>query len=42
MDWKLEVVTIPVADLDRARDFYAEKGSTLTSTRPRMAFAFFS
>ena len=25
MDWKLEVVTIPVSDLDRARDFYAEK-----------------
>jgi catechol 2,3-dioxygenase-like lactoylglutathione lyase family enzyme len=25
MDWKLEVVTVPVADIDRARDFYAEK-----------------
>jgi catechol 2,3-dioxygenase-like lactoylglutathione lyase family enzyme len=25
MDWKLEVVTIPVSDLDRSRDFYAEK-----------------
>ena len=25
MDWKIEVVTIPVLDLDRARDFYAEK-----------------
>jgi catechol 2,3-dioxygenase-like lactoylglutathione lyase family enzyme len=25
MDWKIEVVTIPVSDLDRARDFYAEK-----------------
>jgi catechol 2,3-dioxygenase-like lactoylglutathione lyase family enzyme len=25
MDWKLEVVTIPVSDLDGARDFYAEK-----------------
>lgn len=25
MDWKLEVVTLPVSDLDRARDFYAEK-----------------
>ena len=25
MDWKLEVVTIPVSDLDRARDFYAEQ-----------------
>jgi catechol 2,3-dioxygenase-like lactoylglutathione lyase family enzyme len=25
MEWKLEVVTVPVSDLDRARDFYAEK-----------------
>lgn len=25
MDWKLEVVTIPASDLDRARDFYADK-----------------
>lgn len=25
MEWKLEVVTIPVSDLDRARDFYADK-----------------
>jgi catechol 2,3-dioxygenase-like lactoylglutathione lyase family enzyme len=25
MKWKLEVVTIPVSDLDRARDFYAGK-----------------
>ncbi len=25
MDWKLEVVTIPVSDLDRARTFYAEQ-----------------
>jgi catechol 2,3-dioxygenase-like lactoylglutathione lyase family enzyme len=25
MDWKLEVVTIPVADLDRAKAFYVEK-----------------
>ena len=25
MDWKIEVVTIPVSDIDRARDFYAEK-----------------
>jgi catechol 2,3-dioxygenase-like lactoylglutathione lyase family enzyme len=23
--WKLEVVTLPVSDLDRARDFYADK-----------------
>ena len=25
MDWKIEVVTVPVSDVDRARDFYAEK-----------------
>jgi catechol 2,3-dioxygenase-like lactoylglutathione lyase family enzyme len=25
MDWKLEVVTIPVSDVDRAKGFYAEK-----------------
>jgi catechol 2,3-dioxygenase-like lactoylglutathione lyase family enzyme len=25
MDWKLEVVTIPVADLDVAKAFYADK-----------------
>ena len=25
MYWKIEVVTIPVTDVDRARDFYAEK-----------------
>jgi catechol 2,3-dioxygenase-like lactoylglutathione lyase family enzyme len=25
MDWKLEVVTIPVSDFERARDFYSEK-----------------
>jgi len=25
MDWKIEVVTIPVSDIDRARDFYADK-----------------
>jgi catechol 2,3-dioxygenase-like lactoylglutathione lyase family enzyme len=25
MEWKLEVVTIPVSDLDHAKNFYAEK-----------------
>lgn len=25
MDWKIEIVTVPVSDIDRARDFYAEK-----------------
>lgn len=25
MDWKLEVVVVPVSDVDRAREFYADK-----------------
>ena len=25
MDWKLELVSIPVTDVDRANDFYADK-----------------
>lgn len=25
MDWRLEVVTIPVSNMDTARDFYADK-----------------
>ena len=25
MDWKLELVQVPVADIDRAKDFYVEK-----------------
>jgi predicted enzyme related to lactoylglutathione lyase len=25
MEWKLEVVTVPVSDVDRAKEFYAEK-----------------
>src|SRR5918996_3771107 len=25
MDWKLELVAIPVTDVDRAKDFYTEK-----------------
>ena len=25
MDWKLEVVVVPVADVDRAKEFYADK-----------------
>ena len=25
MDWKLEVVVVPVSDVDRAKTFYAEK-----------------
>ncbi len=25
VDWKLEVVVVPVADVDRAKQFYADK-----------------
>jgi catechol 2,3-dioxygenase-like lactoylglutathione lyase family enzyme len=25
MDWKIEVVTVPVSDVERAKEFYAEK-----------------
>ncbi len=25
MDWKLELVVVPVSDVDRAKDFYADK-----------------
>ncbi len=25
MDWKIELVAIPVSDVDRAKDFYTEK-----------------
>ncbi len=25
MDWKLEVVVLPVADVDRAKDFYLDQ-----------------
>jgi catechol 2,3-dioxygenase-like lactoylglutathione lyase family enzyme len=25
MDWKLELVSVPVSDVDRAKDFYTEK-----------------
>jgi len=30
MDWKLELIAVPVSDVDRAKDFYVEKaGFTL-------------
>ena len=25
MDWKLELMVLPVSDVDRAKDFYADK-----------------
>ena len=34
MDYKLELVAVPVSDVDRARDFYVDQaGFGLTSTR---------
>ena len=33
MDWKLELVAVPVADVDRAKAFYVDKvGSSPTTT----------
>jgi len=34
MDMKLEVVTIPVSDVSRAREFYASLGWRLDTTPP--------
>ena len=34
MDMKLEVVTIPVSDIDRAKDFYSQLGWRLDETPP--------
>jgi catechol 2,3-dioxygenase-like lactoylglutathione lyase family enzyme len=34
IDMKLEVVTIPVSDVDRAKEFYASLGWRLDATRP--------
>ena len=34
MDMKLEVVTIPVSDVRRAREFYASLGWRLDTTPP--------
>ena len=25
MDWKLELIAMPVSDIDRAKDFYTDK-----------------
>ena len=40
MDWKLEVVVIPVSDVDRAKEFYADRlGFTVdTDFRPSEEF----
>ena len=31
MDWRLELVQVPVTDVDRAKAFYTEKSSTTIS-----------
>ena len=36
MDWKLEVVTIPVSDVDRSRAFYAEKAGFVVDLDTRI------
>ncbi|CAM5645291.1 hypothetical protein [Streptomyces canarius] len=34
MDMKLEIVVVPVADVDRAKDFYTALGWSSTGTSP--------
>ena len=35
MDYKLELIAVPVSDVDRAKAFYADKmGFTVESTMP--------
>ena len=36
MDWKLEVVPIPVSDVDRAKRFYSEQASFLVDLDTRI------
>ena len=33
MDMKLELVMVPVTDIDRAKEFYVGRGSSATTTR---------
>src|SRR5215218_1511214 len=35
VDWKLEVVIVPVADVDRAKEFYADKLGFVVDTDHR-------
>ncbi len=32
MDWKLELVAIPVSDVDRAKDFYTSRPASMPTT----------
>ncbi len=40
MDWKLELVVVPVSDVDRAKDFYAEKAGFRVDVDHRAGDAF--
>ena len=37
MDWKLELVVIPVTDVDRAKRFYASRLVSLSTMTPESA-----
>jgi catechol 2,3-dioxygenase-like lactoylglutathione lyase family enzyme len=40
MDWKLEVVVVPVSDVDRAKQFYSEQVGFVVDTDVRMGESF--
>jgi catechol 2,3-dioxygenase-like lactoylglutathione lyase family enzyme len=37
MDWKLELVAVPVSDVDRAKDFYTEKAGFIAEHDHRVS-----
>ncbi|HEY2397930.1 MAG TPA: VOC family protein [Solirubrobacteraceae bacterium] len=37
MDWKLELVPVPVSDVDRAKDFYTEKAGFIAEHDHRVS-----
>jgi catechol 2,3-dioxygenase-like lactoylglutathione lyase family enzyme len=37
MDWKLELVSVPVSDVDRAKDFYTEKAGFIAEHDHRVS-----
>ena len=40
MDWKLEVVVVPVSDVDRAKEFYADKVGFVVDVDQRFGESF--
>jgi catechol 2,3-dioxygenase-like lactoylglutathione lyase family enzyme len=44
MDWKLELIQVPVSDVDRAKEFYVEKAGFKSDVQhfPWGDFVFFS